>query len=467
MKPSSSGPRPWKPTGAQLLNRRLADHSSSVGAQVASHRPMHVLLQVASACNLDCYMCSEHLRPPELRHAQGLTALSMELFGRLEREVFPYASQLTLGIGGEPTISPHFLEYVERAFAANLEVHLLTNGTQLGKERMIEVVSRCVSYLGISLDAATRETYERIRLGSRWDRMLEHLHELAERRLAHPPEERTHLTLVFVLMKSNVHELPAFVELAHRVHAESVLGQHVIPVTEEGARESLIEEPERYARYRAEAIERGQRLGIDLRLPAPYEPGAKASAPPVAPAANEPFVVEPVDFAPHRPVPCSMPTLELFVLYDGRVFPCCHPHAHRKMQLGDLNVQSFAEIWNGTLMRNLRAGLQRGDVPLICRNCSIVHDPPPAYEDVDAILAGPDIAEYYGDRDLAPLASCAEQPDLVDSMHRAGVIEYVDQIEERQRYLESRVKRVDRVVNHPLIGLPFRVHGYLRDRSGS
>jgi hypothetical protein len=108
------------------------------------------------------------------------------------------------------------------------------------------------------------------------------------------------------------------------------------------------------------------------------------------------------------------------VLFDGRVFPCCHPYAHRKMQIGDLRRQDFAAIWNGRLLRNLRAGLKSGDVPAICRGCSAVHDPPPR-EDPERLAASPDLTRHYQERDLDPLAAGDPRAGLQSS----GLLEYV------------------------------------------
>jgi MoaA/NifB/PqqE/SkfB family radical SAM enzyme len=92
----------------QSLNRTLAHYSNGWQRTLVVHRPVHVFLQVASACNLDCYMCSEHNREPENRHGVGLVSLERQICDKLADEVFTYTAVLTIGVGGEPTQCPKF-----------------------------------------------------------------------------------------------------------------------------------------------------------------------------------------------------------------------------------------------------------------------------------------------------------------------------------------------------------------------
>lgn len=394
----------WTPSALQLLNERMGSHALSQAENCVPHAPIHLRLQVASACNLDCYMCSEHNRPVGERHGTGLISISCDLVDRIATEIFPLSSRLSIGVGGEPMLADTFLYVLDRAYACNQEVHIMTNGTLMHLDSAAEDMARCVTHLNVSLDAATEETYERIRHGGRWQRVRKNLDLFNAYRLAQPQGQRTELTLHFVLMRSNVHELPLFVELAHSLEATAIHGHHVIPVTTEGQAEVLLLEPDLYNRYWAEAHARADALGVRLDIPQPF------TAPTASSYIDSQDQLEPVgsqrelrrpELASHS-IPCASPTLDTYVFYDGRVFPCCHPHAHAKMQVGDLRVQSFEEIWNGPLYRNLRAGLRTGDAPRICKTCSVVHDPPPEIEDPAALLAGPELEQFYARRELEP-----------------------------------------------------------------
>ena len=472
------------------LNAELAVRAYDAGRNLALHRPVDVFLQVASACNLDCYMCAEHNRPEQWRHGRGLKSLPPELFEKIESEIFPYAKRLTIGVGGEPMISRHFLDYLERAHAAGLEVHVMSNGTQINNDKKAEALARCTVSMEISVDGATPETYERIRRGSKWMTLVKNLQRLNRFRDQMPPEERTHLTLCYVLMKSNVHEFPLFVDFGKAIGADRVSGWHVIPLTAEGHEETLQEDRARSNAYCEAARKRGEELGIEVDVPEPFPLAAGESQPDVelpelddqvpfhiaaslvpptiegdpegepdeaeafayadeeedaAPpedltnTAAPPIAPDPVaasnghtgngeaaevtgseltdeerrkEAAPKKGgvvreaarhaapdqgrIHCSSPSTAVFLFYDGRVLPCCHPHSHNALPMGNLHEQSFAEIWNNDLYRNLRGGLHTGDAPPLCQNCSIVHSPPPQVERFDDLVGEEkNLAKWY------------------------------------------------------------------------
>jgi radical SAM protein with 4Fe4S-binding SPASM domain len=109
-----------------------------------------------------------------------------------------------------------------------------------------------------------------------------------------------------------------------------------------------------------------------------------------------------------------MPTVALYVCWDGRAYPCANPEAHQGDALGDLTTQDFAEVWNGRAFRNLRAGLASGDAPDVCRRCPILHRAAGPLEG-----ARSDMVSRYGTRDLAPVG--ANGHDLVEQAVESGL----------------------------------------------
>lgn len=430
---TGSAKKTWDYTDRQRSNAQLTEFAIRAGNGVAVQRPVRVYLQLASACNLSCYMCSEYNRPPEARHGVGLVSMSPELIGKLEKAVLPFSSHVILGVGGEPTFSSHFVETVKRLREANQRITLITNGTFFERDAVARAVAENVSEVQLSVDAATRETYERIRIGSRWSRILGGVKNL--QRFRSGSTLQSTLQLNFVLMRSNVHELAAVVDLAAAFGAGSVFAQHVHAMTKPSQQEPLLDDPGLYDTARLAAIERATLHGIELRIPNAFGSDVVSHSSISTDEAIDTYAV-----------PCREPQQAIVVLYDGRVFACCHPLAHAKMLLGNLNEQSFESIWNGPLYRNLRIGMRCGDVPTICKECPMVHSPPPAAVDAAYIEASETLEAHYSGRELSGTLPFAAAHDYATELRthataleraRSDAQQHIAALSERNRELEA------------------------------
>ena len=68
-----------EPGPRQFVNELLGNRAFERGDALALHRPLELHLQLSSGCNLDCYMCHEHLRPEGTRHGKGsLTPINQQ-----------------------------------------------------------------------------------------------------------------------------------------------------------------------------------------------------------------------------------------------------------------------------------------------------------------------------------------------------------------------------------------------------
>ncbi len=421
-------------TPRQFLNDCLGVHAFEQGEAFLQSMPVEVHLQLAGTCNLSCVMCNEHLRPPGERRVDPQANLSPELFQKIANEILPYSTRLMLGVGGEAMLSPHFFDFTTRARELHQEIHLLTNGTRIGTDDAARAMVRDLASIEVSIDGAEAATYERIREGASFERLLANLERLNRFRLAAPKEERPRLSLCMVLMRSNVRELPALVELAGRLGVERVSAWHVIPVTPEGRRESLLEARELADRSIVAARARARELGVQVDLPRTFAEAAADRQAPVAPPDSRGETIQymrGLDRRDRARLHCHMPSLVVYVLEDGSVHACGHPLAHSEPPMGNLKEQSFAEIWNGRAWRNLRAGLAQGDPPTLCRRCSIIHSPPLG---MDEPAEG--LALHHPDRDLTPTGCDPPPPDFIEEGVKSGLADRLqDVLAEREQLL--------------------------------
>lgn len=171
--------------------------------------PLYVAWQITNECNLACLHCIEESGPgkafrDELSESEVFAVLAQLMEGEV-----PYLSFS----GGEPTLHPRFFEMVEYVCERGGQLKIETNGHDLGPENCRRLAQLGVKAVQVSLDGATRETFNRMRIGGDFDRTVAGIRSLHE---AGVPVEINYSPARF-----NVHEIGAAVDLAHELGAYS------------------------------------------------------------------------------------------------------------------------------------------------------------------------------------------------------------------------------------------------------
>jgi len=137
--------------------------------------PTHVQLILSDLCNQNCHFCA-------YRMEGGFTS---KYFGGNPNRFIPTEKALEIlddckeaGVkaieftgGGEPTVHKHWVQIIEHAQMLGLQTGLVTNGVRLKDHPILEKLT----WLRISLDAGTPETYERIRQSKSWPQVMKNL----------------------------------------------------------------------------------------------------------------------------------------------------------------------------------------------------------------------------------------------------------------------------------------------------
>ena len=91
----------------------------------------------------------------------------------------------------------------------NIKYSILTNGLMFKEfHTKVPYVINNLQELGVSIDGASKETYEKLRLGGNWDKIRENLDCIAELKEKH----NFRFTLFFVVQKDNYHEMEDITE---------------------------------------------------------------------------------------------------------------------------------------------------------------------------------------------------------------------------------------------------------------
>ena len=279
------------------------------------------------------------------------THMPPELLEKIARQVFPHARFLALSCGAESLMYPHFERYLEIVAEARIETtELITNGQLLTRKYSEGLVRAGISKLAVSIDAATAATYEDIRGGANFTRLLDNLQTL-DRIKKELHSSTPSVRLQFVLFRSNIEELPAAIELAKKLEAESFTCMHMALIrglNMDG--ETLFHHRELANEKMDEARATAERLGIALTCPPNF-----GHTPPEG-------------TAPSAEIRCPFdPWRNLFITESGIAYPC--GWLTKNTVAGKFDRQNFEEIWFGREYRRLRHEIETGNQRPQCKKC--------------------------------------------------------------------------------------------------
>lgn len=206
-------------------------------------RRLKVIWDISNKCNLRCRMCHFSFDDVFYRPANHT---SLALFERSAASALPLAHTLILSAGNEPLMSPHFIDILKIAARYSIpEFLFLTNGQLLSAKIADAILETGVTQVQISIDGATKETYEYIRRGAQFDRLIRNLEYLSARK-RELGRSSPRLQFNVVLMQRNLEELHLFVDLAEKVGVEWIAARHLLMVKGlEMERETLAHDRER------------------------------------------------------------------------------------------------------------------------------------------------------------------------------------------------------------------------------
>ena len=330
--------------------------------------------------------------------------MDMDLFNKIAEEIFPKTRVLILSWATEPFLHKNISEmlFIAKNQYKIPQVSIVTNGTILYKELSEKLTSGILDKLYLSIDAATKEKYEEIRIGSKYEKFIGNLEYLNEYKKKHNLR-KPRLVFNFVMMNRNVSELPDYINLVHRLGGKEInaWGMEIQPEylalveklkngTINDEEKKLIEglnllEEEISLNYEKvisaiiEAQKRAYRLGIYLYAPRVDHNKIKKWKWLIKKIGGKIINMEPYSMLSFlfnmlllkltKPKSiCYEPWNRMVIYSNGDVQPCCR---WSLAPLGSFRNQTFDEIWNGNIYKKLRDELSKGNPPALCQKCPI------------------------------------------------------------------------------------------------
>lgn len=296
--------------------------SSMTGRPVIKGMPVAVGAELTNNCNLKCPECSAG--SGQMKRSRGF--MSDDLFDKLISELEPFLYNVNLYFQGEPMLHPGFFHFLERC--RNLNTLVSTNGHFLSEENAEKLAISGLKELVISLDGMDQETYSWYRINGNFELVTRGIMNVSEavNRNSSPMK----VILQFLVNKKNEHQTGEARKLARKVNARLRLKS--MQIINKDDFDKWLPSENRFTRYK-----------------------------------NKCNIYTLKNSYPDR---CARLWFNPVVSWDGKVLPCCFDKDADHV-MGDLNEDSFRDIWTGPKYRIFRKSvLSERQLNDICLNCT-------------------------------------------------------------------------------------------------
>jgi MoaA/NifB/PqqE/SkfB family radical SAM enzyme len=337
--------------------RRYFEEVGPARQGTAERPPLCLYLEVTNRCNLLCETCPrtfEELEPP--------ADMSWSLFTKIVDQV-PNVARVVLHGVGEPMLVKNLPRMIRYLKDRGTYVLFNTNGTLLNPKKFSEIVATGLDELRVSLDAADRESYAKVRGKDFFNRIVRDVGRFTEH-LRETGATKPLVSLWLTGLKETVAQLPDFVRLAARMGVHEVHLQRLVfdavgygMARPESSLFEAIQHDEQVAINAAQALAR--ELGVVLDASGATEPGLSLKRL----ANDKPWST------------CRRPWSLMYFTAHGRALPCCiapfSVRGYENYTLGDATQQDLREIWNSPEYRDFRTGLLGDAPPAPCQGCGL------------------------------------------------------------------------------------------------
>lgn len=304
--------------------------------------PSYIEVEISSVCPYKCNHC-EHTfwqEPGRL--------MSFDEF-KLIIDNFPELKQMSMTGIGDSWVNPIFMDCIRYVKNKDVFFEQYDEFQHFDKDTAEEFVKLGVERLIWSMDAATKETFEKKRVGQSWDKAIEGINNLKEAKKkfnSFYPEINYH----FVIDSENIHEVYDAIDLAKKLDTGGFIQYSRLLHSFPEIKHLYTEIPETMQ----QTIMNKANI---LKVPVVWNANVPSCLPPLN-----------VCTAVYQP----------FFFVTGDVITCCAQHESNRrtwektMSMGNIFIEKdFKKIWYGEKYRKLRQLLLENRLPDACVECPI------------------------------------------------------------------------------------------------
>lgn len=334
----------------RVTSHKLIFHPDRVGRWLSTGDdfPVNAEVAISGACNHRCvFCCVDYTKyKPVFLKRDLLESRLKEMHGNGLKSVL-------LAGNGEPLIHIEAGDIINDIKRAGLDVALSTNGVLFTRDKA-EKCMESLSWIRFSVSAGTEETYQGIHRGKKGDlqRVFDNIEDAA--RLKRQKNLRTTLNVQIVMTPENMGEVVMLAKKVKSLGADRFIAKTIgwIPHMENkmgcvnlkelySNQDEISAELETLSDENFESVYRTDRLEHKSKVRGYSE--------------------------------CFGATFHVAIDSNGDVVPCCNFLGIHEMSYGNINRQSFDEIWHGAQRKRILDRLSGTGLAMCPLDCKLAH----------------------------------------------------------------------------------------------
>lgn len=167
--------------------------------------PATITVDPSNSCNLDCSWCnSQSVRQSDssLLDTEIMRELPKFLGNWSKSKKYPGVESVCIAGGGEPLTHPYVQEFVEGLDLYDIKAGVITNGVLLDR---VDLSS--AEWIGVSVDAGTKETFEKLKGKDLFGRVIRNLEGVVNKGNLGQPGQGHGVSYKYLLHPENVGEV--------------------------------------------------------------------------------------------------------------------------------------------------------------------------------------------------------------------------------------------------------------------
>ena len=137
--------------------------------------PPCIQIEPTSVCNYRCIMCYQADKSFSSKSKGFMGNMEFEMFKNVIDELEGNIEAITFASRGEPTLNKYFADMLKYCEGKFLGLKMNTNASMLNEKLIHEILSSDIQTIVFSIDAKDKESYEKIRVNGKFDKIIKNL----------------------------------------------------------------------------------------------------------------------------------------------------------------------------------------------------------------------------------------------------------------------------------------------------